>query len=1089
MSIKRVIDLKAVPDGLLSRLESRDVALWIADLPKDASTQPAWIDFLGLPWRLILSESYDQKLLGALEATNNFSDPMARRRGFIHVIDSDPSHVELPQRCLPVYLLHGRPSASASEFEHRLRRITMLEALRRSAVREILVVAGDGAPVPKDLRELWLSGFRCQITIVSNTSEAHDSLARWLDSTEGINAANLLNLPPSELVAAVLARYTAIYPEERRIIRVRDVRGETHAVDITEADEPERPISEFYSVIEERDLALVTANELSEEEFIAFFRDSTSAWRPYGAGLPWIRDRQSFENLASQLKKLNTVGPEENCIAYITAESGAGGTTLARAMAWECARQGYPVLIAKQLPFVPDALPVSNFLNRVRNIIETKTGEAGSTSQDHEREAEARLYETPWIIVFDTLHWQYRDGELARFRNEMQKSGRPVCLLVVTGPALGVSYLNESVFRKVAELNHAIDLSSARELGGHLNQFLKVYGKQREAWQWDRFYEEHTVRYLEGLAAFWVALSFWIQGEYDLSESIQEWMYRSFKQNVTERTVQEAILRIAAMSSERLPLPEPLLPKSTSEWPISQLLGDSSSKLAALGLVRISSDGERHWALVHDILGRFLINAFFYDFGLRDQLGFGAARDAEHLRFLILRQISQERALGERAYQAVGEDFATSIFKVDPDHGHGAFVSIWREVMNALDEMPASLRDTSRLFRHHTAVSRRRIAKLDERFFDVTNDERTALLNRAIDDIEYALDFIDYRPGAESNLNLLNSLANAYFDLADVESRQGATNEQITELRRLANEATRRAYAENPTNSFVIETYVKDLLQSARNSPGTAAEQCVEALGILYSALSSNERAYRMSQLGSLADQALAILLQYSPSSVEEKTPTNPIEVLVQAWKALAQGDHEPGMALSDIPDANRHRALEVLAHPAGRGNLQVIRLTYDLTSVTSPHSYKRQLELVEQLQASDYRMAPQLSLEYAILLFQNGRAQEGEKVFKVLRRRWRESELFVQIPERLRWLRAPDGRTLQVIHAVITTDYGSRAFARVHDFGSNSVPVPFRPEEHGIRNLKVGTRLSCHVSFGHNGPFLRPVTAGSTENSGGKRG
>jgi hypothetical protein len=376
VSIKRVIDLIAVPDSLVSRLDSRDVALWIGDLPKDASMQSEWIAFLGLPWRLILSESYDSQLLRKLEASNKFSDPMAHRRGFIHVIDRDPSHVELPQRCLPVYLLKGQPGGFASEFDNRLRRITMLEALRRSSVREIVVLAGEGDPVPKDLRDLWLSGFRCQITIVSGAPDARESLTRWLESTEGISAANLLNLSPSELVAAVLIRYKAIYPEERRIIRVRDIEGVTHAIDITEAEEPERPVSEFYSVIEERDLALVTPNELSEDEFIAFFRDSTSSWRPYGAGLPWIRDPKCYENLASQLRRLDAVGPEENCIAYVTAESGAGGTTLARALAWECAREGYPVLVAKQLPFIPDALPVSNFLNRARNIVEAQTGES-----------------------------------------------------------------------------------------------------------------------------------------------------------------------------------------------------------------------------------------------------------------------------------------------------------------------------------------------------------------------------------------------------------------------------------------------------------------------------------------------------------------------------------------------------------------------------------------------------------------------------------------------------------------------------------------------------------------------------------------
>jgi hypothetical protein len=669
----------------------------------------------------------------------------------------------------------------------------------------------------------------------------------------------------------------------------------------------------------------------------------------------------------------------------------------------------------------------------------------------------------------------------------MEKSGRPVCVLVVTGPATGLSFLHDAVFKELVQLNHAIDLDEAQRLGTHLNRFLRLYGKQRESWQWDGFYREHTIRYLDGVAAFWVTLSFWIQGQYDLSESIQEWMYRLFKQNARERTVKDAILRIAALSSERLPLPEVLLPKSTGEWPISQILADHRSSLAALGLLQISSDGEKYWALVHDILGRFLINALFYDFPMREELGFAAARDAEHLRYLLLRQISREPVLGEIAYRSIGEDFATSIFKIDPDHGHGGFVSIWREVLGALDEMPGSLRDTSRLFRHHTAVSRRRIAKLDELTYGVTNDERIVLLKRAIADINYALNFIDYTRGSESNLNLLNSLANAYFDLAEVELNEGASPSRILELRTLGNEATRRAYAENPTNSFVIETFVKNLLHTARAFPNEAVDRCVDALGILFSALTSNEAVYRASQLGSLADNALAILFQQTPPSANQIVPTNAIDVLVQTWRTLAEDSHLPGTALSDVPEVNRTRALEVLAHPAGRGNMQVIRLSYDLTCVNRPHAFKQQLEFVEQLQATDYRMPPQLRLEFAILLYQNSRPQEGEKVFRLLRQLWRDSEYSVQVPERLRWLRAPDGKSLQAVHASVGSEYGIRAVARVQEFGS--ALVPFRPEELGIRNPRVGMRFSCHVSFGHNGPFLRPVTAGAAENPGGVRG
>src|ERR1035437_1537970 len=227
-------------------------------------------------------------------------------------------------------------------------------------------------------------------------------------------------------------------------------------------------------------------------------------------------------------------------------------------------------------------------------------------------------------------------------------------------------------------------------------------------------------------------------------------MYRSFKAKATDLEMKSAILRIAALSTERLPLPERLLPQSKAVLPISYSLAETRSALAALGLVSISSDGERYWALIHDIVGRLLINSLFYDASARTELGFSAARDPDHLRFLLLREISRHPLLGERAYKYLGEDFATTIFKIDPDHGHAAFVEIWQEVLSALDAMPNTLRDTSRLFRHHSAISRRRVAKLDEKLYEVSIQEKQVLLQAAIRDITYALTQIPYTPGSES---------------------------------------------------------------------------------------------------------------------------------------------------------------------------------------------------------------------------------------------------------------------------------------------------------------------------------------------------
>ena len=1083
---KKLILIDEVHDNLLSNLESRDVALWMRCLPKSPIAKETLIAFLGLPWRMVFSEVSDPGLVKRLEELPSFGDPMTRKRGFIQIIDSDPSRVEFPQRCLPIYLLNGREAAAASsDFENRLRRVTMLESLRRSGARHILVISGDGDPVPPELKDLWSSGFRSHVTFASDSADSPRMVESWLGETDGIATANLSRLPAARVIADILARYGESYPEERRVIRVRDQKGVFHKIDVTETDAPERPILEKYSLVEERDLTPLMPDEVSEADFATFFRNPEASWRPYAAGLPWIRDVECRKKLVSCLRKLDVVGSEENCVAYISSEAGAGGTTMARALAWEYAREGYPVLIAKPVPFVPDAMAISNFLNRVHREIQGKMGhEPESTagpdsakSNDRNRAPSSRRYETPWIIVFDRLHWEYRDNELRRFRNEMEKQGRPVCVLVVTGPIREMSYFDTSVFRQVAELNHALDQEEAQELGRHLNRFLRVYGKERQDSQWHQFYRDHTVRYLDGISAFWVTLSFWIQRQYDLSESIQQWMYRSFKEKIDDDVIRYAVLEIAAMSSERLPLPEALLPAPKGEWPVSHLLNDRRSSLAELGLVRISAAGDKHWALVHDILGRYLINALFYDFEMRKDLGFADAKDPEHLRFLLLRKISQKRELGERVYRAIGEDFATSIFKIDPDHGHSSFAVFWREILDALDDMPRSLGDTSRVFRHHIAVSRRRIAKLDEALYGVTIEDKIALLNRAIEDINYALNSIAYTPGSEPNLNLYNSLANAYLDLAEVEEKRGTPHERIIEFRRLASDATRKAYEESPTNSFVIETYVKNLLGNARGSTDLAVDYCVEALGILFSAITSNEGAYRRTQLGELADQALALLLKQAPVDAKDVEPANAIDVLTKAWIILTEGvDHQAGYPLSEMPAPNRARALEALGHRAGQGNMQVIRLSFDLTCISHPYAFKRQLELVEQLQVTAYRMTPQLTLEYGILLFQNSRAKEGDKTFQSLRRLWRESEHFVQVPERLRWLRDADGKGLKTVQATVGSDRELRAMALVREL--NNILVPFRPEEFGIRDLRPRLLFASYVSFGHNGPFLRPVTA-----------
>ena len=63
-------------------------------------------------------------------------------------------------------------------------------------------------------------------------------------------------------------------------------------------------------------------------------------------------------------------------------------------------------------------------------------------------------------------------------------------------------------------------------------------------------------------------------------------------------------------------------------------------------------------------------------------------------------------------------------------------------------------------------------------------------------------------------------------------------------------------------------------------------------------------------------------------------------------------------------------------------------------------------------------------------------------RFFAALRRLWRESEHFVHVPERLRWLRDADGAALKTVQTITGSDYGHRAMGRVQEFNNQVVGV-----------------------------------------------
>lgn len=493
---------KSISASLVVGLADRDASIWVSGTVESSEEADAIAAMLRLPWKQVFIEERNPLLVAALQAPD--SEALARRRGFIHLIDTDPSRIELPARALPVFLLSGLNDQSTA-FEQQLRELTMLEQLRRSGVRQLAVVGNTATPVTETLDKIWATGFRTRFVVADDQVDTSEKLKTWLTAKDQRAIGSVIALQISEFASQLVDAFTSSYEDVHLVVRQRNETGTICGVDFTDIDDPERPILDSYDLIKERDLTSADADDLPEDAFNAFFRGELNDWRPFAAGVPWIRDNSAWLTLQAQLRDLDSAGPSANRITYIVSEPGAGATTLARYLAFVAAKAGYPTLVAKGLPFTPDSLPIINFLTRARQRSEDiKSNSSASEVCDV---SDSRLYETPWLLVFDRVHWEFRDTELRRFIQELERAGRPVCVLVVTGPVKEQAYFDESRFTQLTNLQHLLHEAETLALGKHINSFLRRYGKERPDWQWRSFQQAHEVRYMEGAAAFWVTLS------------------------------------------------------------------------------------------------------------------------------------------------------------------------------------------------------------------------------------------------------------------------------------------------------------------------------------------------------------------------------------------------------------------------------------------------------------------------------------------------------------------------------------------------------------------------------------------------------
>ncbi|MES2660848.1 MAG: hypothetical protein V4689_19640 [Verrucomicrobiota bacterium] len=1074
------IEHEQIPPFLVQALAGRDAALWVGkDVEESAEAIESLRTLIGLPWKLVLCELSGRALLEALGSNHATSGSLTRKRGFIHLVASDPEGVLMPPRALPVFLLNGRldprepnESQALGIFGVMRRRLNMLKELTSARPRVVVLVSNGGEQPLEDFLVLWKQeNFRTLVILLSTSERDAARIDTWLLEPGAAAAVDHWRLPLPEATRDLVEQLTIEIPETLLVVRIRDEAGSQIDLDITSCELVERPILEGYELIQSKDLRLMQPSDLTAEEFSGFFDRSVESWKPYAAGLPWRRNWETRKKLLDGLKFVAQSGPSENRILSIISESGAGGTTFARMLAYEAASEGYPTLVARPGLRNPQVLELSNFLYRAH----TEAMAHNSQIPEPEIRLNRSHFETPWLIVFDVNHWEGRDAELRSFLTGLTQDGRPVVVMCVSTPFVPADLTRNSRVKQITSLSHELNLQEALLLGQHLNKFLTPLGKQRSEHEWTGFWEAHRPEYITtSIANFWIALEFWLKGQLDLNESIQSWLYKSFRDAEIADDLRVIVLEIAALSIERQPLPEGLMPLSpVHRRPYSWLLEDVRTHVPALALVREVSAGEKVWAMAHDLLGRYLITSTFFDHAMLERLGLQEATDPVQLRLLLLRRIACSSSFALKPFRSLALDFAIKILKLDAS-GNQEFVPYWREVLSILAAMPASVRETSRAFNHHIAVSLRRVAKQKE--FGATAEERKELLERAIAHLEYALHDLDGGSQDESNLNLFNSLALAFQDLSDIELEAGATPERLETLRAKATEATRNAFLEDPTNSYTLETMAKNLIQTAEHTPQHAASSAAEALGFIYQAIALERSEFRQTELMRLANRALKLLRSSGgQKQIDQLTQAgNPLGTLAEAWLLLTEG--VPDLSECDLermPPRNVSNALSALESVPEKSNWMLLRFRYDLITTSRPNDFMAQLLLLDELAGTSYRMPLQIQLEYAILLHQLNRATEANRKFHLLRKDLKQFDAIVEVPERLYWLRSTPEGGRRTCDAQVVESRGQRSVAKVRELKDEV--VPFIPQEFGVHAMRPGAAFKCSVTFGRMGPFLKP--------------
>jgi hypothetical protein len=1051
------------PDPFWSvAIGTRRAALWIGgaiveELPTGTNLGQFLGDLLSVRWQAVFVDTRSIPLSEAVEDVRQGLEPWRPR-----VVTEDPATIQLAANTIPIFCLQGDPAANPlPPALATLRRLSMLSRMPQGSPLFAVGVSTSVAQAP--LRESYeISKQPEQVVIPSSQVEP----IRQLD-WPNINVSIWTTPLPS---FAAFVRQIAQVSEGARTLTVR-VRSGTgfNKADLSSSVDASYPITDRFDLLPESEVATAPVGDAPLLEKL--LENPTAAWTPYAAAIPYPRHLPYEQTLRSIIKQFRGSGAASSQTAWIRADDGSGATTVLRQITFNLAREGYPVLIARPNVQEFDFKQISAFLTSAGRTLAALSDDAT---------------DTPWIVAFDAQHTQLNWDFVTGLANGLKKLLRPVLVVAVapTGSRVSDGKVRAAgVNRELGPvLESSVSLTEGRAVGAHLEKFLPPQARRSDS-DWTTFVSDvRRAGTSSARSLFWVALRFWLFRFQASTEPFRNWFASAVSQVVKDDSeLMEGLLETAAFSAKRLAMPAILL-RSAASTKLSSLAKDESN---LLGLRAISPNAAKSFAFAHTLIADELLRLAKESAVWLKAVGQQECLNQLDLELHLFERILRRPEVGHLSCVPVVEDLVTAGLRVDPFDAPRNYQERHR-IVCLLELAPDSLFDASQIFNHHLAKARRHLA-LDPPAGDPywTEDTRREQLELAEQHLKDALNNIKVSDPSrqESPLNLYVSLALTHAARSFLEKKWGRAG-VADDYDRLAAEAYHQAGLLDPENTYFLENYGRFLIRAASGLPQSQLrlKHLTEAILFLQRERDLDQSVNRETTVTIELAKAYELLAKGSGDAwlLDQIGTGSEAACVAMAQLTLRRAeDATNGLATDARATALSDAERVLLKVSASSVTWRSRSLLYRVVSLRHPNDFNRRLDLLRELETTDFLWPVQLKLERGILLYQLGSHDKGVQAFTEIRDHLRDRSGPLRVPHEMRYLMDPASGFSKPLRTAIVVQQAPGADRNMWGIplGWGHVRVPFRQYIFNRDSLTVGTEIGCLILFTNFGPQAVPET------------